>query len=68
MSEHDKEMVEEVKQHFELMKLADKLRLAKALKGVIKDPDKALTTLSAIAHEARVSGYNLGREEARKIR
>jgi len=68
MSEHDKEMVEEVKQHFELMKLADKLRLAQALKGVIKDPDKALKALSAIAYEARVSGYNLGREEVRKIR
>ena len=68
MSEHDKEMVEEVKQHFELMKLADKLKLAQALKGAIKDPDKTLKALSAIAYEARVSGYNLGREEVRKIR
>lgn len=67
-TEHDKEMVQEAVNHFELMQLADKLRLLQAMKEVINDPDKALNAFVAITHEARVSGYNLGRPEVHKIK
>ena len=67
-TEHDKEMVQEAVNHFELMQLADKLKLLQAMKNVIHDPDKALNAFVAITHEARVSGYNFLRPEAHKIR
>ena len=67
-TEHDKEMVQEAVNHFELMQLADKLKLLQAMKDVIHNPDKALNSFVAIAHEARVSGYNFGRPEAHKIK
>ena len=67
-TEHDKEMVQEAVNHFELMQLADKLKLLQAMKDVIHNPDKALSSFVAIAHEARVSGYNFGRPEVHKIK
>ncbi|MDC1426863.1 hypothetical protein N8339_07815 [Gammaproteobacteria bacterium] len=67
-TEHDKEMVQEAVNHFELMQLADKLKLLQAMKDVINDPDKALNAFVAITHEARVSGYNFGRPEVHKIK
>ena len=67
-TEHDKEMVQETKNHFELMQLADKLKLLQAMKDVINNPDKALNAFVAITHEARVSGYNFGRPEVHKIK
>lgn len=71
MTEHDKEMVEIASNHFDLMQLADKLKLLQAMKDVIRNPDKALKALDAfveITHEARVSGYNYGVKDVRKIR
>jgi hypothetical protein len=67
-TEHDKEMVQEAVNHFEFMQLADKLKLLHVMKDVINDPDKALNAFVAITHEARVSGYNLGRPEVHKIK
>lgn len=67
-TEHDKEMVQEAVNHFELMQLADKLKLLQAMKDVIHNPDKALNSFVEIAHEARVSGYNFGRPEVHKIK
>jgi len=68
MTEHDKEMVEIASNHFDLMQLADKLKLLHAMKDVIRNPDKALDAFVEITHEARVSGYNYGVKDVRKIR
>jgi hypothetical protein len=70
MTEHDKEMVEIASNHFDLMRLADKLKLLHAMKDVCsaRKALKALDAFVEITHEARVSGYNYGVKDVRKIR
>ena len=67
MTDHEKEMNEIATEHFDLMKLVDKVKIITALKHALDDPDKTINDLIKINHEARISAWNLGREDAEKI-
>lgn len=53
--------------HFDLMKLVDQIKIIDALKSALDNPDKTLKALVQINHEARISAWNFGREDAEKI-
>lgn len=63
MTEHEKEVQEMAEEHFELMKLVDKMKIIGALKHALDDPDKTINALVDLNYEARVSAFKLGRPE-----
>ena len=63
MTEHEKDVQEMAEEHFELMKLVDKMKIIDALKHALDDPDKTINALVDLNHEARVSAFKLGRPE-----
>lgn len=63
MSEHNAGMMKLALEHFDMMRLVDKLKIIESLKDVINDPDKTINALVELNYEARVSSYKLGRPE-----
>ena len=67
MTEDEKDIQEMAAEHFDLMRLVDKIKIIDALKSALDNPDKTLKALVQINHEARISAWNFGREDAEKI-
>lgn len=63
MTEHEKEVQEMAEEHFDLMKLVDKMKIIDALKHALDDPDKTINALVELNYEARLSAFKLGRPE-----
>lgn len=62
MTEH--EIQEMAAEHFDLMRLVDKIKIIDALKHALDNPDKTIKDLVELNYEARVSAYKLGRPDA----
>ena len=67
MTEHEKDIQEMATEHFDLMRLVDKIKIIDALKHALDDPDKTIKDLVELNYEARVSAFKLGRPDAEKI-
>ena len=57
MTEHEKEVQEMAEEHFDLMKLVDKMKIIDALKHALDDPDKTINALVELRliHKAALS-------------
>ena len=64
MTEHEKDMQQMAAEHFDLMRLVDKIKIIDALKHALDNPDKTINDLVELNYEARVSAYKLGRPDA----
>ena len=64
MTEHEKDIQEMAAEHFDLMKLVDKIKIIDALKHALDNPDKTINDLVELNYKARVSAYKLGRPDA----
>jgi len=58
---HEAEMVKMAEEHFELMKLVDKVKILSALGSALEDLDKTVDDLIEINYDARVRAFKLGR-------
>ena len=61
IASHEAEMVQMAEEHFELMKLVDKLKILSALGNTLEDLEKTVDALVEITYEARVSAFKMGR-------
>jgi hypothetical protein len=61
IASHEAEMVKMAEEHFELMKLVDKVKILSALGNALEDLDKTVDDLVEINYEARVSAFKMGR-------
>ena len=65
-SEHEKDMLDMVKDHCDILQIQDKILIIKALKSAMSDVGKTIDSLSELTKEARLEGYKLGRSTANK--
>lgn len=63
MTEHNAGTMKLALEHFDMMRLVDKMKVIDAIRPVLDDPDKTIDTLVKLLYDARVSAYKLGRPE-----
>ena len=59
-SEHEREMTQMVEDHFDLMRLVDRVEVIKCLRHALDDPDKTIDGIVKHIYDARVKAYKMG--------